>query len=108
MLRAGTYVTGMPSAISASRRSLGTGMSAVSAEPPIGPQIQRHHAHVRHAQHLGHLAGALQLHRVALAVGDAQAHRARSPAALAIARQVVESSPPESSTTALRFICALP
>ena len=41
VLRAGTYVTGMPWPIASSVRSFGTAMSAVSAEPPMARRSSR-------------------------------------------------------------------
>ena len=99
MLRAGTYVTGMPLPISASSRPFGTGMSAVSADPPIA----------RRSSSMTSCDAAESAVAMRAAAASSTTWRCpylklsawhRRPVARVIARAVAESIPPESSTIA--------
>ncbi len=50
----------------------GTSMSAVNAEPPNTPQVDRHNDVLHRAQALGHARRCLQLHAMPLAIVEAQ------------------------------------
>ncbi len=72
VLRAGTYVTGMPPPISSARSCLGTSMSAVSADPPKARRSISVTTWRFDAQRLRDARGEVELARVALAVAEGE------------------------------------
>ena len=72
VLRAGTYVTGMPPPISASLRPLGTGMRVRERRAADGAQIEVDDAVLGGAEGLRDARGGRELDDVALAVAEAE------------------------------------
>ena len=106
VLRAGTYVMGMPCAHLVRRAALGNRDVAGERRAAKDAQIDGRNPVLRHADGCGHARWPPPAPRCAAGHRRTKAHTARSPGSRAMASTVAESSPPLSSTTAL-FACVV-